>query len=151
MLFFDEVYDEDMTPGSADEMHGWFGTYVLKATVRLDLPSISLMLRNALRLLLSYNGTRATSNMDASAAQCRQWLALAKRLSVAVVPAVFRTGCQSSMLLQSHFCPHFLHAQHTAESVAGTGSTPACVTASWLTLAVPGFGLAGDVPRVGGW
>ncbi len=31
VLFFDEVFDEDMTPGSADEMHAWFGTYVFSA------------------------------------------------------------------------------------------------------------------------
>jgi hypothetical protein len=31
VLFFDDVFDEDMTPGSADEMHAWFGTYVFSA------------------------------------------------------------------------------------------------------------------------
>ena len=62
VLFFDEVFDEDMTPGSADEMHAWFGTYVFSAgtddairvrtgiirvrTVAIRLPIIAIRVPN---------------------------------------------------------------------------------------------------------
>lgn len=101
------------------------------AAVRLHVPSVSLMLRKALRLLLSYNGTRATSNMDDSAALCRQRLAAAAQAPGVVrdaVVSVFRTGCQKTNLLQSHFCAYFLHAQHAGNG----GKRPPCITDSWL-------------------
>ena len=70
VLYYDEIFDEDMAPGSPWEIHSWFSDYVSTSRLTIRSGRLESLMQHALHLISTFNGTRATSNLEPAGERC---------------------------------------------------------------------------------
>ena len=70
VLYYDEIFDEDMAPGSPWEIHSWFSDYVSTSRLTIRSERLESLMQHALHLISTFNGTRATSNLEPAGERC---------------------------------------------------------------------------------